>query len=64
MVEAVVVGAVHLGVVGWGQYGHLVAVDGVEAEEALHLHSHLKEYFFFLISLFILKLHQTNWFSL
>ena len=43
MVEAVVVGAVHLGVVGWGQNGHLVAVDGVEAEETLHLHSHLKE---------------------
>ena len=37
MVEPVVVGAVGLRVVGWGQDGHLVAVDRVATEEMLHL---------------------------
>ena len=37
VVEAVVVGAVGLGVVRRRHDGHLVAVDGVEAEEQLHL---------------------------
>ena len=37
VVEPVVVGAVGLRVVGWGQDGHLVAVDRVATEEMLHL---------------------------
>ena len=37
VVEAVVVGAVGLGVVGRRHHRHLVAVDSVEAEEELDL---------------------------
>ncbi len=41
VVEAVVVGAVRLGVVRRRQHRHLVAVDGVVPEEVLHFVRHL-----------------------
>ena len=37
VVKAVVVGGVALCMVGGGEHRHLVAVDGVAAEEELHL---------------------------
>ena len=36
MIKSIVIGTVDLGVVTWGQSGHLVSVYGVEAEEEFH----------------------------
>ena len=42
MVKAVVIWAVALGMVGRGQHGGLVPVDGVEAEKVLHFGAYLR----------------------
>ena len=37
MVKPVIIRAVHLGVVAWGQSGHLVPVDGVVPDQKVEL---------------------------
>ena len=41
-VKAVVVCGVALSVIGWGESGHLVSIDGVTTEEMLHFLSNLE----------------------
>lgn len=43
LVKAVVVWAVTLGMIGRGQHGHLVAIDGVQLEKQLHFLRNLKK---------------------
>lgn len=43
VIKAVIIRAVHLSMVTWGQGGHLVSIYSITTEEMLHFFSHLRK---------------------